>query len=274
MTVLTAPPLIPRRSIATRTLSSLLLCTAIALSVLPVVTRAQADGKTPPGKPLRVGVTPIFPPMVFKQGGDLAGVEVDLARALGAHLNRPVTFVELPWEDQIDALNKGRTDIIMSSMSVTVPRKFLVDFSTPYFTVAQMALVRSENRNDYLLGFPADLKGPIGVLKATTGEFLVRQNFPKTKRAVFKNGDDAARALIRKKVDLFISDSPTVWYLSAQHATDGLSVVPIFLSEEPLAWAVRKGDEDLLSAVNGFITAAGADGTVKKAFTRWTAIGN
>jgi polar amino acid transport system substrate-binding protein len=221
-----------------------------------------------------VGITPIFPPMIFKQGDELAGVEVDLAKALGKHLNRPVTFVELPWEDQIDALNKGRTDIIMSSMSVTVPRKFLVDFSTPYFTVSQMALVRTEDRNDYLLGFPADLKGPIGVLKATTGDFLVQQNFPKTKRVTLKNGDEAARALIRKKVELFITDSPTVWYLSAQHAVDGLSVVPIFLSEEPLAWAVKKGDEGMLTTVNDFITAAGKDGTIKKAFTRWTAIGN
>ncbi len=212
--------------------------------------------------------------MVFKQGGELAGVEVDLAKALGEHLKRPVTFVEVAWEDQIDALNSGKTDIIMSSMSVTIPRKFLVDFSTPYFKVAQMALVRTEDRNDYALGFPSNPKGRIGVLKATTGEFLVQRDFPKSKRATFKTGEDAARALIKKKVNLFICDSPTVWYLSAQHAADGLSVVPIFLSEEPLAWAVRKSNEALLKDINGFVAEAGKDGTFLKVFKRWTAIGD
>jgi ABC-type amino acid transport substrate-binding protein len=64
---------------------------------------------------LRVGMSPVFPPMVFKQAGELAGVEVDLARALGAKLGRRVVFVELPWEDQIEALTAGKTDIIMSS---------------------------------------------------------------------------------------------------------------------------------------------------------------
>jgi len=222
---------------------------------------------------LRVGVSPIFPPMVFKQGKELAGVEVDLARALGENLGRKIVFVEVPWKDQMDALNDRRIDIIMSSMSITLARRQVMDFSAPYMLTGQMALVRRDDKGQYMLGFPLNLPGKAGVLKATTGEFLLQRDFPKAQRKVFDSSEEAAKALLKKKIDLFITDSTVVWYLSGVHANDGLSVVPIALTEEQLGWAVRKGDDALLGPVNAFITKAGQDGTFTRVARRWMAVG-
>jgi len=233
-----------------------------------------ADLPAAGGEPLRVGVSPVFPPMVFKQGKELVGVEVDLARALGEHLGRKVVFVELPWTDQLEALNDKRTDIIMSSMSITTARKFVVNFAQPYLLVGQMALVRREDRNKFALGFPLSPEGTLGVLKGTTGEFLVQRDFPKAKRKIFNSSSEAVQALIKKRADLFISDSTLVWYLAGMHGTDGLSVVPIVLSEEQLAWAMRKTDDALLASVNAFVTKARQEGAFSKVFRRWTAIGD
>lgn len=233
-----------------------------------------ADPPAATGEPLRVGVSPVFPPMVFKQGKELVGVEVDMARVLGQSLGRPIVFVELPWKDQIEALNDRRTDIIMSSMSVTKSRRFVLNFSQPYFVVGQLALVRREDRNKYLLGFPLDLKGAVGVIPATTGDFLIQRDFPKTKRLNCKDGETGAQAVIRKKAGLFFSDSTLIWYLAGQHATDGLTVAPMALSEEQLAWAVRKTDDALLASLNTFITQARQNGTFLKVFQRWTSVGN
>ena len=226
----------------------------------------------PPGTAvLRVGVSPVFPPMAFKQGGQLAGVEVDLARALSENLGRKATFVELPWEDQIEALRAGRIDIIMSSMSITAARRYILDFSRPYLVVGQLPLVRREDKNQYLLGLPSKL-GTVGVLKATTGEFLVQRDYPKASRKVFKSEDEAAKALLKKKIDLFIGDSTLVWYLSGLHAADGLAAVAIPLSEEAVAWGIRKGDDQLLAAANQFLQKASTDGTLNRVFRRWTAV--
>ena len=221
---------------------------------------------------LRVGVSPVFPPMVFKQGKELAGVEVDLARELGTKLGRKITFVEVPWDEQIEALNEDRIDIIMSSMSITMARRAVVAFSRPYLLVGQMALVRSEDQNKYLLGFPLKPPGTIGVLSATTGEFLVRREFPKSKLKTFKTEADATQALKKKKIDLLISDSTLIWYLAGIHATGGLVAVPFALNEEQLAWAIRKSDEAFLNSVNEFIQKAGQDGTLTRIFRRWTAV--
>ena len=152
---------------------------AVLLSCLPSIGPLVAQERPLEAASLRVGVSPVFPPMVFKQGKELAGVEVDLARALGEKVGRKVILVEVPWEDQIEALNAGRIDIIMSSMSITTARRYVIDFARPYLIVGQMPLVRREDQNRYLLGMPINPPGAVGVLKATTGDFLVQRDFPK-----------------------------------------------------------------------------------------------
>lgn len=246
------------------------------LTSLVCATFVCFGSETPGGAEptLRVGVSPDFPPMAFKQGKELVGVEIDLARSLGKSLGRKVEFVEVPWKDQIEQLNEGKTDIIMSSMSVTMARRYMVNFSKPYLVVGQMALVRRENKHEYMFGFPSKPSGTIGVLRATTGEFLVQRDFPKSKSKSYKTAEDAAEALMKKKIGLFVSDSTLVWYLAGKHAADGLTVVPTALSQEELAWAVRKNDEELLSKVNEFLAGSTKDGTLLKAFKRWTAVGN
>jgi len=233
-----------------------------------------AVAQAPPGAPaaLRVGVSPVFPPMVFKQNKELVGVEVDLARALGESLGRKVEFVEMPWADQIEALSAGKTDVIMSSMSITMSRRFVIDFTRPYLRVGQMTLVRREDQDRYLLGFPMNPPGIVGVLKATTGEFLVEREFPKARRKVFTSADEAAQALKKKRIDLFISDSTLIWYLAGMNSPEGLSAVPILLSEEQLAWAVHKGDDKLREAANEFIEKSSKDGSLNRIFRRWTAV--
>jgi len=240
---------------------------AAALAVVPL---ARTQDLPVDEVPLRVGVSPVFPPMVFKQQGQLVGIEVDLARALGERLRRTVVFVELPWEDQIEALQKGRTDIIMSALSITPARAFVIDFSQSYLSVGQGILVRREDEGKYLLGMPNQLSGPVGVLKATTGEFLVQRDFPKARRRTYKSEVDAAQALKKKRIDMFITDSPLVWYLAGVHSPEGLSALPFQLSQEQLAWGLRKGDDSLRNAANGFIQEAMQDDTLAGILRRWT----
>src|SRR6185369_1147933 len=116
--------------------------------------------------------------------------------------------------------------------SITQARKWVVDFARPYLIVGQMTLVRREDQGKYLLGFPISPSGTVGVLKATTGEFLVHRDFPKAARKSFSSEAQAVQALKKKKIDLFISDSTLISYLAGMHAGDGLAAVPIALSEE------------------------------------------
>jgi polar amino acid transport system substrate-binding protein len=207
--------------------------------------------------------------MIFKDGKNMAGVEADCARALGQALGREILFIDMPWEDLIDALNESKIDIIMSSMSMTRARQFRVAFSDPYLRIGQMALVRADDK--YLVGpFYASLgKKIVGVKKATTGDLLMQQEFPKAKRKFYKSGDEAAKALKKGTIDLFIDDSTLIWYLSGVYEADGLVVSPTALDEELLAWAVNRSDAQLLASVNDFLRKSKARGDLDRVLHRW-----
>ena len=230
---------------------------------------AAVLGAADTAPPLRVGVAPVSPPMIFKEGGKVAGLDADFAQALGKELGRPVRFVELPWENLIDALVEDKIDIIMSSVSVTRPRQFRITFSDPYLRISQMALIRAdEKRRDSLLaGMLADRT--IGVRKGTTGDLLVQQEFPRARRKYYRTDDEAAQALSKGKIDLFIDDSTMIWYLAGTYEAKGLTVLPLALSDEVLAWGMRRSDTPLQQSVAAFLKKARVSGEADQIVRRW-----
>jgi len=238
------------------------------LSLLLFQPVFPASSQSPP-TPLRIGVTPSFPPMIYKEGGKLVGAEADFAKALGDELGRPIQLVEVAWEDQIPKLVEGKTDLIMSSMSITQARSVRVGFTKPYMLVGQMVLVRREDANKYALGFPAVPAGTIGVIEGTTGDFLVQQEFTRNKRRTFSAAQDAAKALEKKKIDLFISDSPVILWLAGMNESQGLVVLNTHLSQEQLAWAARKSDAGLVASVNTALEKLQKDGRALGIIKRW-----
>jgi ABC-type amino acid transport substrate-binding protein len=223
----------------------------------------------PPGTVLRVGVTPTYPPIVFKQAGRISGVEADLAVLLGTRLGRTVQFVEVDWVQQIDALLAGKTDIIMSGMSITEARRIRVAFSEPYFEGGLMAAVRAEDARRYpsreaLLGTSAS----VGVIEGTTGDVFVQRNFPNARRVALSRASDGALGLRHRSIDVFVHDAPAIaWLVSANEAD--LAGIRQYLNREPLGWAVRRTDTELLAQVNAALAGWKADGTLAGILGRW-----
>lgn len=241
---------------------------ALLLSTLGTTSRAVGQVVADPTV-LRVGVSAKSPPMIFKEGGRIAGVEADLAEALGRDLGRRVVFVDQEWEKLIDALCEDRVDIIMSAMSITPARRYRIAFTNPYLKVGQVALTRRGEQYSYVLNLANQAKHGVGVKAGTTADFLVRQEYPDLKRKYYKSGEEAAAALVKKKIDLFISDGPMVWYLAGRYENQGLTVMPLVLSQEELGWGVRRTDTKLLDAANAFLKKAQENGELKGIFGKW-----
>ena len=71
--------------------SALLGCIAILLAGC-----ATHEEPAPVARPpLRVATAPDYPPLIFKRGDRLVGVEADLAQRLAMELDRPLAFAEL-----------------------------------------------------------------------------------------------------------------------------------------------------------------------------------
>lgn len=219
---------------------------------------------------LRVGVTPRSQPMIYKQGGQIVGIEADFARKLGGALNRKVVFVEVPWEKQIDYLEQGKTDIIMSNMTITPPRSMRINFSTPYMQSGLSGLFR-RNSSDVsgLTGSTMiNQNKRIGFLKSTTGEYFCIQRFTKAELTGYAKASDGVNALKNNKIDMFVHDAPIIWWLSAVNERE-LIAFPEVLNTEPLAWGIAKYNTTLLDEVNGLIAQWKKDGTSKKIIQTW-----
>lgn len=236
-------------------------------AIVAVVTWMLIAAETAPA--FRVGVAPVSPPMVFKEGTKIVGVEADFAHALGKHLGRGIQFVDLAWEELIDALADGKIDIIMSSMSITRARQFRVAFSAPYLRIGQMALIRAEDKARYGLMSQSLADRTFGVRKATTGDLLVQKEFPRAKRKYFKSDEEGAVALSKQKIDLFVDDSTLIWYLAGTYESQGLAVAPFVLSEEFLGWAVKRTDQPLQTSVDAFLKTIQANGELNRILQRW-----
>lgn len=228
---------------------------------------------------LRVGVSTKAPPLVYKQGSEIVGLEPELAKEFGKFLGKSVVFIELDWVDQIPALLEGRTDIIMSGMSMTNTREYRIAFCEPYFRTGQIGLVRKKAEHYVpkpgyygILAWTPAIK--IGVVKGTTGEIVTRKHFGRAKKIVtYQTSEEAVAALQKKRydgyeIDLFINDAPIIHYLAAEK--EGvLAPLPALLTEEYLAWGVRKKDVELLESANAFVEMMKKEGKLNPIIKRW-----
>jgi ABC-type amino acid transport substrate-binding protein len=222
------------------------------------------------GTPLRVGITPNYPPLIYRQGDAVVGVEVDLARRLGQELKRPVTLVTLKWEDQITALMEKRTDIIMSGMSVTPAREIRIRFAEPYLKSGPVAAFRAEDINKYtsrdviLNSFAV-----VAAAKGTTGENFLQRNFAKgTRKVVLPRAADAVVELKRRSIDIFLHDAPYIlWMVSENEAV--LSALWEPFDQENLAWGLRKGEDGFYDQVNQALKNWKDDGSLESLLGKW-----
>lgn len=233
---------------------------------------AAAAAPKPPAE-LRVGVATNYPPIIFQQGGKVAGVEADLARKLGEQLPTKITFVELDWDELWPALRDEKIDVVMSGVSITDRRSQLVSFTDPYLRVGQMALIRKSDMAK--LSAPEAMTQPgrrIGVEKNTTGEAYARRHLEKAVIVPYDSVDLALAGLRGGDVDYFIHDAPTVWRVVGRPPKEDPELVGLYrpLTDEYLAWAVRKDDAGTLGVLlDAKIDQWQKDGELQAVIDRW-----
>jgi ABC-type amino acid transport substrate-binding protein len=262
-------------------LGVLLFCLALGLFVgcyvnpitpPPPVRAPQASG-TLLNREFRIGIAPYYPPLAFKFRGELVGVEVDFAHQLGKELDKQISFVETPWAELIPALLEGKIDVIMSGMSATEERAQLVSFTEPYMQIGQMALVRAKDQ----ARFPNlerffDTTSRVGFVSNTTGEQVTKVIFSQAKFVPQSTVEEGVAALRQGVIDVFIHDAPTIWRIGGNPGETQLIGLYWPLSEEPLAWAVRKSDVPLQFALSQKVKDWKLSGRLHQLMSRWISL--
>lgn len=185
--------------------------------------------------------------------------DVQLAEAFAAFLEvKPVFVVIENYSGLIGALNEGRGDIIAAQLSVTKARRGKVDFSRSTFGVKEVLVGRKGQE-----GLPksvAELAGhTVHVRKssayAETLEALkVQEKLDTLTIAYVPETEDAERivfSVTNKERELTVVDS----HILSAVETYNPDIVRLFAVEDEreIAWAVRKSNPQLRTAVDNFI---------------------
>ena len=248
-----------KKFIFSLTIIAIAACSGCFSSLSLYSLREMNDDKT-----LFVGVSPDMEPIIYKHGSDILGIEAKFAQAMADALEMELRFIELPREKQIDALEQGSIDIIMSGMTITTSRYKVVDFCKPYMQVGQLAIYHKSRAREFR--FPQTiiaLPHVIGVKSGSTAETFATAKYRKSTVKRFRSDEDAIKRLASGKIDLVITSAPAAWNLVMRYKTYDITIMPKPLTKEQLAWAVAKGNTPLFDRVNEIHEAWSVDGTIR-----------
>ena len=240
----------------------LAVCTAFALAA---TTASAKDWKK-----VRIGVEGAYPPFSYvTPGGELAGFDIDIAKALGEAMGAEVTLVPQDWDGIIPALLAKKYDAIIASMSITEERKKKVAFTNKYYQTPAKFVAKKGDVGE----FSRDaIKGKkVGVQRATIHDRYLTDNYGKDveiKR--YGTQDEAYLDLTAGRVNMLLADSVALsdGFLKKPEGA-GYEFVGPDLSDpkwfgDGAGIAIRKGDTDLVEKFNMAIDKIRSDGTYKK----------
>jgi arginine/ornithine transport system substrate-binding protein len=221
-------------------------------------------------KKIRVGVEGAYPPFSYvTPDGELAGFDIDIAKALVAAMDAEIQLVPQDWDGIIPALMARKYDAIIASMSITEERKKKVAFSNKYYNTPAKFVCKKGEMTEFS---PDSLKGKkVGVQRATIHDRYLTDNYGKDveiKR--YATQDEAYLDLVAGRVDLLLADSVAIsdGFLNKPEGQDYAFVGPDLNDPkwfgEGTGIAIRKEDKDLVEKFNQAIEKIRADGTYKK----------
>jgi general L-amino acid transport system substrate-binding protein len=233
----------------------------VLAAISPSLAGPTLDAITTRGKiKVGVGTSPGF--FAPDSNGRWQGFFVDFGRALAITVfNDPdkVEFTASSPQQRLPALQAGEFDILLSGVTETITRSFKLgfNFGPIVFYDGQGLLVRKS------LGVTkgADLDGAtIGIQSGTTGELNIADFFRKTRKTfkpvVIEDSKEFRAALESGRVDALTQDASDLAIGRTQLAKpDDFILLPERLSKEPLAPAIRWGDDRWLQIVNWTVFA-------------------
>ncbi len=115
-----------------------------------------------------VGYT-LFAPIAYKEGDELIGFDIELAKAVAEKLGVAVEFQLINWNAKEGLLNAKTIDCIWNGMTINSERIANMEMSIPYLNNKQVAVIRKEDAAKYKT--TADMKDAIvGAEAGSAGE--------------------------------------------------------------------------------------------------------
>jgi polar amino acid transport system substrate-binding protein len=202
--------------------------------------------------------------------GQIEGFEIDLvnelAQAIFGTAKNHVRLVALTVPQRFTAVEKGRVDIVVDTITITCYRRTLVDFSAVYYDATQRLLVPLHSG---IGGIDALAHKPVCATAGST-PIQVMDAMPESKRPTVVGKSQAIDCLValqEGKIAGISTDSSILLGFTAQDPNT--QIVGSSLGDVPYGMAISKAHPDFVRFVNGVLARLERDGTWQRLYAKW-----
>ena len=246
---------------------ALLTGVIVMLALVPAVDAGSALDAIRTRGVLRVGVKADAPPFGYvTPDGRRAGFEVDLARVFARVLfgdDTRVEFVTVTTATRFTALQTGRVDLVLATITLTDERRGLAELSAPHFVSGSLFLVP---RASPVAGV-GDLVGRrVAIVGGAVQERDLIEAQPQAVARPVESVADGVRAVQSGRADAFFYDDVVLLRLAQGDAA--LRVIGKPIRPRPYVVAAPSGEVELIHWVNRWLAKMRRDGTYDELWRR------
>ena len=231
-----------------------LVTAAIAIVLLSLGLTAQADtlDEIKKAGKIRVAIDTAIPP--FGMTDDKlqpTGSDVDVARLLAKDLGVELEIVTTTGPTRIPMLQTNKTDIVVSTLSITPDRAKVIDFTVPYADhPSVVGGLKSLSIKDL-----SDLDGKkVAVVRGTTQDTDLTQKAKGAQLVRYEDDATMALAVASGQVDILATARSLLPAISKKNPARTLEP-KITMQTNYLAIGVRKEEPKLLAWLNDWVKA-------------------
>lgn len=198
-----------------------------------------------------------FAPYEYYENGEIVGVDIDIAKEIAKYLGKELVIKDVSFDSIINEVKSGKSDFGAAGISYTEERAKEVDFTIDYSISKQVIIVKEGiNKVDNL-----DNKR-IALQLGSVADSYVTKNYKNATVIRQKKYLAAIEDLKNDKVDLVIMDELPAKEILKNNP--GLVILDQELFTDKYGMVVRKGNDELLKAINKVLSDLIADGKIEE----------
>lgn len=227
--------------------------------------RIKSEGK------IVIGMMGTYPPYNFlNEKKEVDGFDADMAREIAKRMGIQAEIVTGEFSGLIEGLQKTKFDALISQVTITDDRKKTIDFSAPYIKNAVNVVVKADNNT---IKSVEDFKGKkIGVGLGTNDEkYLREQVLPKVGDFEIATYNDVITSLMDLNTGRIDATINNVFALKPIVDKNNLKIKAVGepIKEDVAGVAIKKGQPELLEAINKAFDEMKKDGTYAAIHKKW-----
>lgn len=230
--------------------------------VMLVEEDTSLEDVTKKGK-LVVGVSAGYPPMMYKEGDEIIGFDMDLIKKVAEKLKVELEIHDMNWPDFFPKVKSKELDVTITATTITPERQETVLFTIPYFTSGQVIIVREGD--DSIKG-PEDFKGKIiAAMRDTTCEEVVEEYIPEA--TLYESLEEEVEALKAGEVDAVVHDYSASAFMAKNDSK--IKVVGNPFTQEFYGIMSNIKNETLVAEIDSILRELKRSGELGKIGTKW-----